>query len=545
MKKILSMMLALAMTLFPSAQTQDTIVSPTDATEDAVVLVNQNTLQTNTAFSIAQDGTAYVYVDYLGYKNLTSGAVISVTLEKQTESGEWNIVQNKTYTANGAYYYQTYTYPLENEGTYRCRVVYTVSGIGEPDRIPFEDVKTWHRQKAPDVTTSTVMTEATTPVPTPIKPSVPQITWESDMLAALRAQAYQKHTLTSQTDEVVLIHGGEGCLTQDPIFGDQYLLGENYGIYRYTKGENACYLNCPTADCTHESCNARTVSSSIFSVNGRIYQITSGSIISTAPDGSDRRIEWSTDGSAVMIGGVPGVPLYAGGWRNILPYGSCIYITANDKKGAAHILQYDTTTNTMIDLTAQTGNYLDYEFIYDGELYGFSEDRSDFIKYDLSLRERGNVPKEIKALFTERDFRIHLTDHTALVGILYENGSTSLVTFDLKTGALVCLNADTIGHRISAVLYADENGFYCLDALHRGTLYYVARDGSDVKTVYQEDTVRLYPYQMIVSENNLLLYAQKEGSFNGEKKLYADGWYIGTPDENGYISELHWLNAIS
>ena len=107
-----------------------------------ISLYNNNTLATNTIFAINETGEAAVLVNYDGYKNITTGATITIKIEKKTLLFFWSDVIDETITVVGESYFNEFHYQLEDKGTYRCSVVYTVSGTGGADDVlTFEDTK--------------------------------------------------------------------------------------------------------------------------------------------------------------------------------------------------------------------------------------------------------------------------------------------------------------------------------------------------------------------------------------------------------------------
>ena len=120
------------------------IVLQTAVFADGISLFNNNTSFHNTAFNISANGIAMVDVEYLGYENITTGATITVKIEKRNLLVFWKDVVEETYTVSGVSYYDTYTYQLDKTGTYRCTVEYVISGTGGADDvITFEDTKTY------------------------------------------------------------------------------------------------------------------------------------------------------------------------------------------------------------------------------------------------------------------------------------------------------------------------------------------------------------------------------------------------------------------
>ena len=107
-----------------------------------ISLYNNNTLIVDTIFAIKETGEAVVLVNYEGYKNITTGATITIKIEKKTLLFFWSDVIDETITVVGESYFNEFHYQLEDKGTYRCSVVYTVSGTGGPDDVlTFEDTE--------------------------------------------------------------------------------------------------------------------------------------------------------------------------------------------------------------------------------------------------------------------------------------------------------------------------------------------------------------------------------------------------------------------
>ena len=111
---------------------------------DGISLFNNNTSSTRTCFNISADGVANVDVNYRGYQNVTTGATITVKIEKRNLLVFWKDIVEETYYISGSSYINTYVYQLEKTGTYRCTVEYVISGAGGADDvITFEDTKTY------------------------------------------------------------------------------------------------------------------------------------------------------------------------------------------------------------------------------------------------------------------------------------------------------------------------------------------------------------------------------------------------------------------
>ena len=109
---------------------------------DDASLYNNNTGMMNSSFVITETGEAIVGVNYEGYTGVTTGATITIKIEKRTLLFFWSDVVDETITAVGDRYFKEFYYQLEDKGTYRCTVVYTVSGTaGADDVLTFEDTE--------------------------------------------------------------------------------------------------------------------------------------------------------------------------------------------------------------------------------------------------------------------------------------------------------------------------------------------------------------------------------------------------------------------
>lgn len=134
MKRRITFIVALVMII---ALGTHTVVMGDDAS-----LYNNNTGMMNSGFAITETGEAIVAVNYEGYTNVTTGATITIKIEKRTLLFFWSDVIDETITAVGDSYFNEFHYQLEDKGTYRCTVVYTVSGTGGADDVlTFEDTE--------------------------------------------------------------------------------------------------------------------------------------------------------------------------------------------------------------------------------------------------------------------------------------------------------------------------------------------------------------------------------------------------------------------
>lgn len=136
MKKFLMRVLTVALVF--------TFIFQTAVFADGISLFNNNTADYYTQFGISSNGEANVTVYYDGYPNITTGATITVKIEKRNLLVFWKDVVEETYSVSGVSYTNTYTYQLDKTGTYRCTVEYVISGAGGADDvITFEDTKTY------------------------------------------------------------------------------------------------------------------------------------------------------------------------------------------------------------------------------------------------------------------------------------------------------------------------------------------------------------------------------------------------------------------
>lgn len=132
MKRGLSILLVLLMIVAIGIQT---IVMA-----DEISLYNNNTAAMRSAFAISETGEAAVLLNYEGYTNVATGATITIKIEKRTLFLFWSDVVDETITVVGSSYFNELHYQLEDTGTYRCTVVYTVSGTGGADDVlTFQD----------------------------------------------------------------------------------------------------------------------------------------------------------------------------------------------------------------------------------------------------------------------------------------------------------------------------------------------------------------------------------------------------------------------
>lgn len=103
-----------------------------------IMPLNNNTNLTKTRFLISDSGEAIVSLRYEGYPNVTTGAIISIKIEKRNLLFFWKDVIDETIIVNDIHYYEELHYQLDKRGTYKCTVEYVISGTGADDVITYE-----------------------------------------------------------------------------------------------------------------------------------------------------------------------------------------------------------------------------------------------------------------------------------------------------------------------------------------------------------------------------------------------------------------------
>ena len=88
-----------------------------------------NLSSADATFNIDSNGNATVYVSYFGYKGVTTGARITILLEKNTFFFFWTDVQEWVITSSE--YYGNFTRSCSvSDGDYRVTVTFEISGSG-------------------------------------------------------------------------------------------------------------------------------------------------------------------------------------------------------------------------------------------------------------------------------------------------------------------------------------------------------------------------------------------------------------------------------
>ena len=104
-----------------------------------VLRPKHNVATTTTNISVFSKGQAIVNVRYMGYQDITSGAEITLKIEKKNNSF-WEDVVSRTYRTDEAYHSNKLADSLSEMGAYRFTVTYTISGsAGEDDIVRVQE----------------------------------------------------------------------------------------------------------------------------------------------------------------------------------------------------------------------------------------------------------------------------------------------------------------------------------------------------------------------------------------------------------------------
>ena len=94
-----------------------------------ISLFNNNTSSTYTAFSISNNGSAIVSVEYMGYPNITTNATITIKIEKRNLLVFWKDIEEWVITSD-EYFDSFYRTCAVSSGKYRVTVTFEISGTG-------------------------------------------------------------------------------------------------------------------------------------------------------------------------------------------------------------------------------------------------------------------------------------------------------------------------------------------------------------------------------------------------------------------------------
>lgn len=138
MKKIICFVLCMTM-LFGSLSI---FTFAAGAEENGIMPCYNNVGLTDSSFMVDSNGVAYVTVSYSGYTNITTGATITVELQKKFLGLFWTTVDIGTTdnmwveNVTGSNFYKSYSHQLSKKGTYRAEIHYTIYGTaGAADEV--------------------------------------------------------------------------------------------------------------------------------------------------------------------------------------------------------------------------------------------------------------------------------------------------------------------------------------------------------------------------------------------------------------------------
>ena len=114
-------------------------VTVISAADEGVSPCLNNAISTHSNFDIVDD-EAIIYVSYNGYSGITTGARITIKLEKRNLLFFWKDVTEWVDTSSNVSDYFDHTYPVSS-GKYRVTVRYEISGSGGATDVIEEELK--------------------------------------------------------------------------------------------------------------------------------------------------------------------------------------------------------------------------------------------------------------------------------------------------------------------------------------------------------------------------------------------------------------------
>ena len=90
-----------------------------------------NTVSADVSFGIDEIGNAAVSFTCIGYRGITSQIEVESTIQKQ-ESSNWSDLEGANWLDESSLYYcsSSHTYQVDERGTYKAIVTFTVYGSG-------------------------------------------------------------------------------------------------------------------------------------------------------------------------------------------------------------------------------------------------------------------------------------------------------------------------------------------------------------------------------------------------------------------------------
>lgn len=123
MKKVISLLICCVILCTISCM-------PISAVSDTVSPRFNNTIRVDSNFYIDSNGNANVSVGYTGYNGITTGARITILLEKRTVFFSWNDVQEWVITSSEYIGNFERSHALTKSGVYRVTITFEISGSG-------------------------------------------------------------------------------------------------------------------------------------------------------------------------------------------------------------------------------------------------------------------------------------------------------------------------------------------------------------------------------------------------------------------------------
>ena len=134
MKKILSIILC-AILLVGGFET----LALASGGDDGIMPCYNNASSTNSNFYVA-DGNAVISASYVGFPGVTTGARITIQLQKRNLLVFWKDVTDWEDISDNADATFVHTYPVSS-GTYRVRIRYEIRGSGGAVDVVEEELK--------------------------------------------------------------------------------------------------------------------------------------------------------------------------------------------------------------------------------------------------------------------------------------------------------------------------------------------------------------------------------------------------------------------
>ncbi|MBQ8496827.1 MAG: hypothetical protein IJ489_05145 [Clostridia bacterium] len=338
-------------------------------------------------------------------------------------------------------------------------------------------------------------------------------------------------------------------LAEDMLMGNRYAIASNSYLCYYSKADGENYVYCFDPLCEHKDCSASAVLVSMTTYcNDRFYAINLKGCYSFAFDGTEKKkLDLSKN-----FGGYT--------FWNIVSYDIYVYINSVAPTGETHLLQLNTKTGEIVDLTEKTGKSIGIAFFYNGKIYGSCDGKS--IRCDLSFENIEEYERPfLRYDLIEGNTFINAETENIMENDQYVTHYYGIKTYHFETGEETLIPTDVIGHEVSEILYADENYFYFTanepvlvgDSPYSesdyyngagGKLYRINRDGTNCICIYENPSIDFLDYAMIY-EDTILVHARECGLVQEYAYSWNESMYIGTINEDGTIDSLEWIEVIS